>query len=263
MNEPTPVTVGGTPLAVAPGIVLPMKKLPALSQNPKTLVLFSKPKIGKTTLLSSLDDCLLLDLEEGSDFLSAVKLKANTYSGLMNIVKEINKAGNPYKYIAVDTITALEEIVIPYAEYLYQQSPGGVNWFTKDKPKYKSILNLPNGSGYFWGRLGFTSAITALHSAAHTLILMGHVKDIVLDKNGSDFTAMDLDLTGKLKRIMTSSADAIGYIYRVKNKNMITFASSDEVSCGARPEHLRNQTFCISEIDAEGVYTSHWDKIFI
>jgi|ERR1035437_3482629 hypothetical protein len=251
-------------LAVAPGIMLPMDALPALSQNPKTLVLFSKPKIGKTTLLSKLGGCLLLDLEDGSDYVSAVKIKATTYTAMMQIVKKINEAGNPYKYLAVDTITALEEIVIPYAEYLYQQTPMGTKWFTETKLKYKSILNLPNGGGYLYLRLAFEAAIKALHSAAPVLILMGHLKDTILDKNGSDFTSSDLDLTGKLKRMVTSSADAIGYIYRVKNKNMITFASTDEVACGARPAHLRNQTFPISEFNDEtGVYTSHWDKIFI
>ena len=38
--------------------------------NPKTIVLFSQPKTGKTTIVSKLANCLLIDLEEGSVYLS-------------------------------------------------------------------------------------------------------------------------------------------------------------------------------------------------
>lgn len=39
-------------------IVLPTEKIKALTQNPKNLILFGLPKVGKTTLLSTLPNCL-------------------------------------------------------------------------------------------------------------------------------------------------------------------------------------------------------------
>ena len=42
----------------------------------------------------------------------------------------------------------------------------------------------------------------------------------LLEKAGADFTSGQiLDLTGKMKRIVTSQSDAIGYLYRKGNKN--------------------------------------------
>ena len=38
----------------AGGFVLPMQKVKAETKSPKNLVIFSKPKVGKTTLLSAL-----------------------------------------------------------------------------------------------------------------------------------------------------------------------------------------------------------------
>ena len=244
-------------------IVLPMTKVSAETKSPKNLIIFSKPKVGKTTLLSHLDNCLILDLEDGADYVDAIKLKAKSIDDIRAIGRAIKEAGNPYKYIAVDTITALEEMCIPYAEDLYSKSSMGKNWFTDGKPKYGNILNMPNGAGYPWLREAFTKVVDYIKTWAPRIILVGHVKDVVLDKNGSEFSALDLDLTGKLKRITSSQSDAIGYLFRRGNKNILSFKTSDEISCGARPEHLRNQEIVLSELSEDNTLTINWDNIFI
>jgi hypothetical protein len=130
-----------------------LKKVKAETQNPKNLIIFSKPKVGKTSLLSTLDDCLIIDLEKGSDYVDAVKIKAESVSDIKAIGKAILENNKPYKYIAIDTITALEEMCIPLAERLYANSSMGANWFKEDvggKAKYGSILNMPNGAGQRW-----------------------------------------------------------------------------------------------------------------
>jgi len=244
-------------------IVLPMTKVSAETKSPKNLIIFSKPKVGKTTLLSQLENCLILDLEDGSDYVDAIKLKARSIDDIRAIGKAIKEAGYPYKYVAVDTITALEELCIPFAEDLYSKSSMGKNWFTDGKPKYGSILNMPNGAGYPWLREAFTKVVDYLKTWAPRIILVGHVKDVVLDKNGSEFNALDLDLTGKLKRITSSQSDAIGYLFRKGNKNILSFKTTDEISCGARPEHLRNKEVVLSELNDEETLATFWQNIYI
>jgi AAA domain len=243
-------------------IVLPRGKVMAAQQSPKNLIVFSKPKVGKTSLFAQLPDCLILDLEHGTDYVDAMKIKASSVEEIKDIGSAIAAEGHPYKYIAVDTITALEEMCIPYAELLYSRTSMGANWFTKLKPQYGSILNMPNGAGYPYLREAFTKIIEYIKTWAPRVILIGHIKDILLDKNGTDFNAMDLDLTGKLKRITSSQSDAIGYLYRKGNQNILSFKTTDEVACGARPEHLRNQEIVISEMTDKGI-VSHWDKVYI
>jgi len=253
-------------------ITLPTQKVKASHQSPKNTIIFSKPKVGKTGMISQLPNCLLLDLEDGSDYVDAMKIKASTIEEIKAIGEEIKKQGNPYEYIAVDTITKLEEICIPYAEILYSKTPMGKNWFkkTKDgkldnasgKKTYGNILNLPNGGGYSYLRQAMTNIIEYIKTWAPRIILVGHIKDVLLEKAGSEFTSSDLDLTGKIKRIISSQSDAIGYLYRKGNQNILSFKTTDEVSCGARPEHLRNQEIVISEMTDKGL-VSHWDKIYI
>jgi len=247
------------------GIVLPTKVVKAVTKSPKNMIIFSKPKVGKTTLLAQLDNCLIIDLESGTDYVDALKIKASNVGELANIARAITNAGRPYKYIAVDTITALEEMCIPYAEQLYANSPMGGNWYKAGggKEKHGSILNLPNGAGYAWLRQAFENMVAMLKPLAPHVILVGHVKDTLLEKNGSEFNSLDLDLTGKLKRMTASGSDAIGYLYRKGNKNILSFRTSDEISCGARPEHLRNQEIVVSEVAEDGSVICHWDKVFI
>ena len=253
-------------------IVLPKKKSAALHKSPKNLIIFSKPKVGKTSLLADLDDCLIIDLEKGADYVDAMKINANSIEDIKAIGEQIKKEGNPYKYIALDTITALEEMCIPYAETIYSRTTVGKNWFKttpegnlasdSGKAIYGNILQMPNGAGYPYLREAFTRVIEYIKTLAPRILLIGHIKDTLLEKAGGEFNSLDLDLTGKLKRITTAQSDAIGYLYRKGNKNILSFKTSDEVTCGARPEHLRNEEIVISEL-VDGKLVTYWDKIFI
>jgi energy-coupling factor transporter ATP-binding protein EcfA2 len=242
--------------------VLPTAPVKAVRQSPKNLIIFSKPKVGKTSLLAALPNCLILDLESGSDYLDALKIKASSIDDIREIGREIKAAGCPYTFIALDTITALEDMCVPYAEQLYAATPMGKTWFTEGKLKYGSLLNMPNGAGYPWLRQAFTKVVDFVKTLAPHVILVGHIKDTLLEKNGAEFTAMDLDLTGKLKRISSSNSDAIGYLYRKGDQNILSFKTTDEVACGARPEHLRNKEIVISEMTEEGLKT-HWEEIYV
>lgn len=255
-----------------PKIVLPKVPIKASSQSPKNMIIFSKPKVGKTSLFSKLDNCLIIDLENGTDYVDALKIKASSVADIKTIGEEIKKADKPYKYIALDTITALEEMCIPLAEQIYSKTSMGKNWFKVDedgkpsadsgKALYSSILNMPNGAGYPYLREAFMKVIEYVKTLAPHVILVGHIKDVLLEKSGAEFTSMELDLTGKIKRITSSQSDAIGYLYRKGNQNILSFKTNDQISCGARPEHLRNQEIVVSEMTDKGLVT-HWNKIYV
>ena len=257
---------------VKTGVVLPTSKLPAAHTSPKNLIVFSKPKVGKTSLFAQLENALILDLENGTDYVDAMKLKASNVEEIKAIGDAIIAAGKPYKYIVIDTITALEEMAIPYGETLYSRTAMGKGWFKKDangnltqdsgKVMYGTIQNMPMGAGYAYIREAFTKLIEYIKTWAPRVVLVGHVKDVVLDKAGADVNAMDLDLIGKQKRITASQSDAIGYLYRKGNQNILTFKTTDEIACGARPDHLRNAEIVVSEM-IEGKLGTYWDRVYL
>lgn len=243
---------------------LPTVPSKALDQSPFNLVIFSKPKTGKTSLLAGLPNCLILDFEKGSKYVEALRVHVESIQQLSEVGRAIEEANYPYDYVAIDTITALEDMCVGYAEILYSRSPMGKKWFEPGggKEKYGNILSMPEGAGYNWLRQAFSKVIELVEKFAPKMILSGHIKDIFLTKDDNKFSAAELDMTGALKRIVAAKSDSIGYLMRKGNKNIISFKTADEVICGARPEHLSNQEIVISEKIDGKIYT-YWDKIFL
>lgn len=55
----------------------------------------------------------------------------------------------------------------------------------------------------------------------------------------------------------------IMYMYRKGNKTILSFKTNEEVACGARPEHLRNEEIVVTEMNEKGELEFHWDKIYV
>lgn len=238
-------------------IVLPTKKVQAERVNPKRMVIYSKPKTGKTTAFAGLENNLILDLENGTDFVEALKVKVNSLQELLDVGKAIKEAGKPYKYVTVDTVTALEDMIMPLAIKLYRQTPMGKN-FDGD-----NVTTLPNGAGYLYIRQAFFQVLDFIDTLAPHIILSGHIKDKQVDDKGELVMSANIDLTGKIRTLICANADAIGYMYRKGNKTILSFKTNEEVTCGARPEHLRNEEIVVSEANEKGEIETHWDKVFM
>lgn len=135
--------------------LLPQKKVDAVRVNPRKLVIFSKPKTGKTSALAELENNLIVDLEGGSDFVEALKINVprlaeergvapleivkETIKELNDVKKKIGR--NPYQRITLDTVTVLVDIVLPLAADMYRATSLGANWAGSD------VRKLPMGAG--------------------------------------------------------------------------------------------------------------------
>lgn len=239
-------------------ITLPTTKIPAETQDPKYLILFGLPKVGKTTTLASLDNNLILDFENGSSYVNALKVKITSLKELTEVCKAIKDAGKPYKFITIDTITAVEEMAKPLAIKLYQNSP----LFSDKYADVKDPAQLPNGSGYSFWRESIQKIVDMVAACAPNLIICGHVKDSALTENASN-NLKTLDLTGKVSRILSAKSDAIGFVHRDEDSNLcIQFGADGEVLTGARPAHLANQDIVVVERLEDGTFVSHWDRIY-
>ena len=172
---------------------------------------------------------------------------------MKEVIKAIKDANCPYKYITIDTITAVEEIAKPVALNLYKNSP----LYSDRYADVKDITRLPNGSGYTFLRQAVEAIVDLVASAADNIIICGHVKDASLNDN-LEGTVKDLDLTGKLKRILSARSDAIGFVHRDDDSNLcINFGGDGEILTGARPRHLSNKYIIVAERNEDGTFTSH------
>lgn len=251
------------------GIVLPKPNeiIKATLVNPRIMILYSEPKVGKTTLLAQLKDSLLIDMESGSGFIDATKVVAETLPDLIEVGREIIKAKFPYKYGILDTATALEVLCEKDATEMYKASVIGKSF------KGDSVIELPKGAGYYWLRKSYAAYFNYLASWFPTLILLAHVRDkMLVDKKGNQVEATDLDLTGKLKQISCAKADAIGYMHRksvigddnkTKEQVFVSFRSAG-ITTGSRARHLEGKDIFISDVVGEGEdIKADWSNIFL
>lgn len=238
-------------------IELPKTKIPAETQDPQRLIIYSRYKVGKSTALANLPDCLCIDLEErGYDYIDAMKVKVNSVKELKELCKAIVDAGKPYKFIALDTISRLEDMVKPLALKLYQDTPAGSK-FTGD-----DVLDAAMGAGYSYIRKAMEMCIDMVAKCAPNIILVCHSKDSAV--NTSDLTVKQISLSGKTGSILASKSDAIGWMSRNENSDtVLSFNTNDQsVEVGARPAHLRNKEIILGEMQDDGTVIYHWDRIF-
>lgn len=243
-------------------IVLPKEKVKAKVENPRFLIIFGKPKAGKTTLASRLDNNLIVDLEGGSEFLEALAVQARSVKDLGDIAtairEEIKQTGKkPYKYITLDNASRLEEICLSYAAQLYRATPMGKNYSGND------VRTLPNGSGYMYLQQAVIKVIDRFRDLCDNFILIGHTRDKLINKEGEELSEMSLDLVGKLANIICGEADAVGYVYRKRNETHISFEGGDNSVREARAPHLRGKNIVIAESDENNDVKVYWDKIYL
>ena len=242
-------------------LILPTEKVPASSVNPQFLILYGRPKAGKTSAIAQLDGNLIIDLEGGSKFIDAMAVQARSIKDLGEIASAIRQKNTEvghsfYKRITIDNATRLEEICLSYAATLYRQSPVGKNW------KGDDVRTLPNGSGYFYLRQAVQKVISMFRELCDEFILIGHVKDVMIDNNGEELSEMALDLVGKLSSIVCGEADAVGLVYRKGNETHISFKGGDGTIKEARARHLQGEDIVIATGNDDKSITTYWNKIY-
>ena len=122
-------------------IELPTERSTVINYNPKLMILFGRPKSGKSSIAASLDSNLIIDLEDGYRSLSAMVVQARSARDIFEIANAIqakiteNKGKYPYRFITIDNATRLEEMSLSYAASLYRATPMGTNWQMVKNPK--------------------------------------------------------------------------------------------------------------------------------
>ena len=135
-------------------------KRKAISENPKVLLLYGAPKVGKTTALSQLNDCLIIDTEDGANMVEGYIETVKNREELIELLKQA-KEGHDYKYVAIDTI---DKIAL-WAEKTVCQEESVVN-----------IADLPFGKGFGMMREKVLNTVNILKEIFPHVIIIGHRK---------------------------------------------------------------------------------------
>lgn len=261
-------------------MTLPTEPKKPTSINPNVLLIYSAPKTGKTTICAQLPKSLILECEPpGASFVEANYVDLHKASEFNAALKAVHEApAGTYDYLIIDTVSRLSEWSETVGTYDYMATVQGqkfnrVGEVPKGKmlmptdPGFDSVHSLPNGSGYQWSRNVMSNWYDKMHDLIATkkvkaVILLAHQKDKQLEtKAGNLVESIDIDLTGKVKGIYCSRADAVGYMTRKGKQCIINFNNENKAIMGGRSAHVDGE-IVISEKQEDGTITTFWDKIF-
>ena len=191
-------------------------------------MLYGAPKVGKTTALSQLDNCLIIDTEGGANMIEGYIESVNNREELIKVLQEAQD-GHDYNYVAIDTI----DKIATWAE----------NAVCAEE-NVSAVQDLAFGKGFGMVREKVLNTVKILKDIFPHVIIIGHRKwaRAIVDSKAI-VEPESLDLTGKLKNMLMADCDAIGYVYRDEEKGnlMVTFQSNDALEAGSRSPHLKGK----------------------
>jgi hypothetical protein len=241
--------------------------------NMESCILFGLPKCGKTTLLSKLPNCLIIDTENGTNKVSALVKKLPEDKGPVGRMKWLDEfadfliaKGKPYDYVAIDTFSEVNDMAEWSGTFRYMNTTQGKKFnreggeagapmLKPDDPDYQSVHTIGEGFGYRWSREDTLRVFEKyMRVAKKCVFFVCHVEDkFIGNKENTDIVVpKQLALTGRLRNILPRKVDAIGYVYNDEGVIKINFTGDEERIGGNRCAHLQGYND-----------VADWDKIFI
>lgn len=242
------------------------------------MTMLGKSKFGKTTWavevveehFGSLDNALLLATEIGYKTMNGViaipitgfewaenededdeEVKAkkpdNEERGFIEVVDELieNKNDVDFKFIIIDTITALERYA---TKHVIRQAN------RQDNPakRYKTIANIPWGDGYTMVGEAIYEQIDRLKKAGFGVLVIGHEKTRkIKNKDGFEYDYTGLNVMGKVSDVIERESDFLIYADlmttegedgKPQEERLLRFRSDGNFLAGCRFKHFPAST---------------------
>ena len=167
----------------------------------KYLLLYGKPKTGKTTMASRFPKNLLIAFEKGYNAIDGIKaVDVNKWSEFRQVLRQLEKpeAQEMYDTITIDTTTIAYEMCEQFV-----CSQNGV----------QSIRDIPWGQGWTLAKKEFESCLRKITMLGYGLVLISHIetrKEKTADD--SEIEILAPSMPKRCYEVVNQIVDIIGYI---------------------------------------------------
>ena len=167
----------------------------------KYILIYGKPKTGKTTLASKFPKNLLLAFEKGYNAIDNIYVQdINNWSEFKQVLRQLKRpeVQEQYHTITIDTTTIAYEMC---ENYICQQNA------------VQSISEIPWGGGYAATKKEFESCLRQITMMGYGLVLISHIE--TRKEKGADDTEIEILAPSMPKRcyeVVNQIVDIIGYI---------------------------------------------------
>lgn len=167
----------------------------------KYVLLYGKPKSGKTTAACSFPDAVLLAFEKGYNAIgNAFPFDINKWSDFKMALRDLEdpRSKERFKTVIIDTVSICWEMC---EKYICQQN--GV----------QKIGDVPWGGGYTACKKEFETSIRKITQLGYGVVLIAHsASRVEKTADGSDVEIISPDLPKRAAEVCNGIVDIIGYI---------------------------------------------------
>jgi len=250
-------------------ITIPKGKEPPKRTEPRSMIIYSAGKMGKTAVCAQIPKGLIVEHElGGTDAIEARAVYIDNPNALPELFAQL-KTDDTVDVLVIDTVSHWDSWSDTVGTYSYMGKPQGKKWNVIEgvrinhlDPRFDSVHALGQGFGYRYSREVMLKWFNAAIATNKTVIFLAHIKDKFIEaKSGDVVETIDLNLTGKVKSIYSSNVDAIAHLKRVGNKSWLVFDSLGDVLAGSRYAYLKGEIL-IGESDEKGNLNTYWSSIF-
>lgn len=198
----------------------------------KYVLLYGKPKSGKTTAACAFPKSLLIAFEKGYNAIGGVRpVDITKWSDFKQVLRQLEKpeAQSIYETVIIDTIS----IAWDYCEQ-YICSQNGV----------QKIADIPWGGGYTAAKKEFESSLRKITMLGYGIVLIAHsATRIEKTADGSEVEIIFPEMPKRAAEICNGLVDIIGYIGGEydENKNFVRYLYTRETPvlfAGSRFKYL-------------------------
>ena len=167
----------------------------------KYVLLYGKPKSGKTTAAASFPKALLVAFERGYNALGGVRaVDITKWADFKMVLRQLEKpeAKQLYETVVIDTISIAWECC---EQYICAQN--GV----------QKLADIPWGGGYSAAKKEFESALRKITMLGYGIVLIAHsAKRIETNADGNEIEIVFPEMPKRASEICNGLVDIIGYI---------------------------------------------------
>lgn len=198
----------------------------------KYVLLYGKPKSGKTTAACAFPNSLLIAFERGYNAIGGVRaVDITKWSEFKQVLRQLEKpeAREMYETIIIDTIS----IAWDYCEQ-----------FICSQNSVQTIADIPWGGGYSAEKKEFESSLRKITMLGYGIVLIAHsTARIEKTAEGTDVEIISPEMPKRAAEICNGLVDVIGYIGGEydENKNFIRYLYTRETPtlfAGSRFKYL-------------------------
>lgn len=164
------------------------------SLEDQIMLVYGRPKIGKSTLCSNLDKALFLATEPGLNHLEVYKQNIINWEGFCAACADIKAGNHEFTTIVIDTV---DNMVMYCSQWVCKAN--GI-----DYPG-----DMPHGKGWSAVTSELKRVLTGLSQLPYGLIMIGHSKMEEIETKTRKYNKVELNIGGKNGDVIRDMSDII------------------------------------------------------